>query len=138
MADYGWGVEVNAGGSWQFDKDGKTKIVNDRDNLGQQVSLRLRSIRGSHPFDPEFGLDIDGIIEYRKYYRNLKELVEVVILQCLIKHPHVRQIDYIIIEERDNRLWEIEIRVVTDDEREVYFKTLMQQNVDTRRVIYEY
>jgi len=137
MADYGWNWKVDNAGSVVFDKNGKIEIVDDRENLGQQIALRLKSPKGSHPLDPEYGLDLQSIQEYKRFYRSTEELLKMIIFQCLIQDRNVKKIDYLSVEEYDGRTWKIELKVITNDERELLFSTLINQNVDLRGVIYE-
>jgi hypothetical protein len=134
MVDYGWGWEVNDGGSVIFDTQGRIQIVDGRSNLGQQLKMRLLSPKGSHPFNPEFGLDMVAMREYRKFYRNTEDLLEVVIYSALTGNKHVRRINYVSIVKNASREWDVEVRVVTSDGVETTFNAIIEQNSDIRDV----
>jgi len=135
MPDYGWGLKVNTYGEIQFNKNGKLEIVEDRENLGQQLSLRLRSPKGSHPFDPNFGLDVAGMSQNRKFYPDMEQLIEAGIIQCLIQNRNVSKIEMVRSTRIDRRNWRVEVKVKTNDGVNVFFDTLMQENADTSRYI---
>ena len=135
MTDYGWGLRVNDAGSIQLDRNGKIEIVDDINNLGQQLSLRLKSIRGSHVFDPTFGMDINMFIEYKKFYRDIRELIEVVVMQCLSESNHVKKVDYVLATPSEDRNWRVDVKVITKDDNSIHFSSLIQESGDISRFI---
>jgi hypothetical protein len=135
MADFGFGWRVKPSGEIDLTMDGKIKLVNDRENLGQQLSLRLLSPKGSHPFDPNFGLDMRVVPQYRKLYQDVTDLLQYVITDCLNKHPGVASVDYIIAEDKGNRLWEVQVKVISTDGVETMINTTFEQSYGIDKVL---
>ena len=135
MVDYGWGWKVDANGSIVLDKNGKIETVDDLANFGQQLSLRLLSPRGSHPFDPSFGLDMIAIVQFKKFYKDIRELTSFAIPDCLTNHPFVKSIDFVAIDYNSDRSWTVDIKVISQDEQEMFFNTIIEENADIRSVI---
>jgi len=135
LVDYGWGFKVKDSGEVEITPRGKIVIADDRENFGQQLSLRLRSPRGSHPFDPSFGLDMIGVARHKKFYKDMRDGIKYSIIECLTKHPYVKKIDFVVVDHYADRAWNTRVRVLSVDNKEVFFDTIIEENADIRTVI---
>jgi len=97
MNMYGKTFRLDSNGDIVINELKRLEMVEGLDKVAQDVSVILKTVRGSFPLDPDFGVDYIRIVESGFS----KKVIKSEIRRALSRYPYLKSIDSIEVSHPD-------------------------------------
>lgn len=94
---FGKTFKLDSSGDIVINELKRLETVEGLDKVAQDIRVILKTVKGSFPFDPDFGVDYIKIVESGFN----RKLIENEIRKALSKYPYLKSIDSIEISDPD-------------------------------------
>ncbi|RLI74126.1 hypothetical protein DRP05_10630 [Archaeoglobales archaeon] len=105
---FGKTFKIDSSGDLVINELKRIEIVEELEKVAQDVSVILKTVKGSYPFDPDFGVDYIKIVESGFNRMQIEDEIK----KALNKYPYLKSIDSIEISDPDkNRRIVVNLRL---------------------------